>query len=299
MFEQFKKFSSTFNLKDLIDTTGIKEEDFKNITREGLQVVKNEWENFRSKSVEILTPGFSPRLNALSLTNSNNSNKPRSPLRINLSATTELATRYENEWNSIRDENKRNFQNATVADELIQQILETCKDHFEACEMIKSEASQLPKMKEMIEETTTSAISLKEELMELEKIIDEYVKNNEVKSFEQWKQTQNIVFDQYVKEKNKELEEKRILYNQHLEEFMDNHKVQKAQLYQTNFEIQMDNYRNRKINDTQSFDEHNEINDDDVLAKLEKLELETEEDRDALENFLESSSDTEDNITKS
>ncbi|CAG8468116.1 10536_t:CDS:2 [Diversispora eburnea] len=291
MFQQFKKFSSTFNLKDLIDTTGIKEEDFKNITREGLQVVKNEWENFRSKSVEILTPGFSPRLNTLSLTTSNSSNKPRSPLQLNLSATIELATRYENEWNSIRDENKRNFQNATV-NGLIQQIFETCKDHFETCEMIKSEANQLPKIKEMIEETTNSA----KELIELEKIIDEYVKNNEVKSFEQWKQTQIIAFDQYV-------EEKKILYNQHLEEFMDNHKVQKAKIYQTNFEIQMDNYRNRKINDIQSFDEHNtiDVSDDvgEVLEKLEKLELETEEDRDALENFLESSSDTEDNITKS
>lgn len=40
------------------------------------------------------------------------------------------------------------------------------------------------------------------------------------------------------------------------------------------------------------------MSDEDALEKLERLELETEEDRDALENFLESSSDTEDNVVQ-
>lgn len=37
--------------------------------------------------------------------------------------------------------------------------------------------------------------------MELEKIIDESTKDYEVKSFEEWKQTQTIAFNQYVDEK--------------------------------------------------------------------------------------------------
>ncbi|CAG8493470.1 4827_t:CDS:2 [Acaulospora colombiana] len=181
-----------------------------------------------------------------------------------------------------------------MADELIQQILGTCESHYESCELIKSEASQLPKVKEMIDEATTLAVSLKGKLTELEKMIDEFAKGNEARSFERWKQNQINAFDRYVDLKNEELEEKRKLYNQHYEEFMFNNKAQKVQLYQANFEMQMENYRKRTMNPPLYNNEHTmSLSDDDVIAKLEQVEIETADDRDALENFLESSSDVE------
>ncbi|CAG8846012.1 28185_t:CDS:2, partial [Racocetra persica] len=85
------------------------------------------------------------------------SSKFRAVPKINIPATTELAARYEREWNTIRMEDEKNFRNAAIADELIQTILKTCENHYEACELVKSESNQLPKVKEMIEEIAVSA----------------------------------------------------------------------------------------------------------------------------------------------
>ncbi|CAG8832602.1 28648_t:CDS:2, partial [Gigaspora margarita] len=297
MFEQFK--SSVLNFKNLLDTTGVVclylSTEISYFAR--LQAVKSEWENLRSKSVEILSPGLSPRLGAISAVVSTPSfNKSRAVPKIDIPATTELAARYECEWNTIRMEDEKNFRNAAIADELIQRILKTCENHCEACELVKSESSQLPKIKEMIEEMAVSAVSLKGKLTELEKMIDEFAKGNEELEFEEWKQQQRLLFNQYVHEKNEELEEKRVLYRQHYEEFLVNHQVQKIQLYQANFEAQMENYRNRAI-DSSMFNAHpiqsiTYQSDDDVIAKLDQVVLETADDRNALEDFL-SSSDTE------
>ncbi|CAG8779369.1 2655_t:CDS:2, partial [Racocetra fulgida] len=117
-----------------------------------------------------------------------------------------------------------------IADELILTILKTCENHYEACELVKSESNQLPKVKEMIEEMAVSA----------EKMIDDFAKGNEELEFEEWKQQQALLFNQHVNEK-------KVLYRQHYEEFMANHQVQRIQLYQANFEAQMEDYRNRII----------------------------------------------------
>ena len=106
------------------------------------------------------------------------------------------------------------------------------------------------------------------------------------------------------------------MYQQHYEEFKDNHTSEKVQSYQADFEIQMENYRKRIITTTVLcngrfcftlnfrtfskillniiyFLEHStNISDEDLIASLEQVELETENDREALENFL----GAEDNI---
>ena len=38
------------------------------------------------------------------------------------------------------------------------------------------------------------------------------------------------------------------MYHQHYEEFKNNHKIEKVQSYQADFEAQMENYRKRIIN---------------------------------------------------
>ncbi|CAG8453562.1 3082_t:CDS:2 [Scutellospora calospora] len=267
MFEQFKRFSSVLNFKDLLDNTGL--------PREGLQAVKSEWESIRSKSVEMLSPATV-----------STSSKFRAVPKIDIPATTELATRYECEWNIIRMEDEKNFRNAAIVDELIQRMLNTCENHYEVCESVKSESNQLPKVKEIIEEMAVTA----GKLTELEKMIDELAKSNEELEFEEWKQQQRLLFNQHVDEKNKELEEKRVLYRQHYDEFLTNHQVQRVQLYQANFEAQMENYRNRAI-DSSMFNEHpiqsiTYQSDDDVIAKLDQVVIETADDRNALEDFL-------------
>ncbi|CAG8652233.1 13556_t:CDS:2, partial [Cetraspora pellucida] len=227
------------------------------------------------------------------------SSKFRSVPKIDIPATTELAARYEREWNTIRMEDEKNFRNAAVADELIQRILKTCESRHEACELVKSESNQLPKVKEMIEEMAMSAVSLKGKLTEIEKMIDDFAKGNDELEFEEWKQQQRLLFNKHVNEKNEELEEKRVLYQQHYEEFITNHQVQRIQLYQANFEAQMEDYRNRVI-DPSMFNAHSirsiqYQSEDDVIAKLDQVVLETADDRSALEDFL-GSSDTEDII---
>ncbi|CAI2169737.1 19142_t:CDS:2 [Funneliformis geosporum] len=329
MFEQFKKISSALNFKDLIDTTGLNEVEFKNFTRGGLQVVRSEWENIRTKSAEILSPALSPRIGALSprlpsigstrfydlnfyLVTSNFDSffpptgiyclisfysKSRAISRLDIPATIELASRYENELNVIKTVNENNFRNSVLIDELVQHMLNKCENHYQTCELVKSETSQLPKVKEMIDEMTYSAISLKGKLTELEKMIDNYAKSNEEKVFEDWKKSELLALNKHFEEKNAELEEKNIMYQQHYEEFKNNHKIEKVQSYQADFEIQMENYRKRVITTTVLYNEHStNITDEDLIASLEQVELETEDDREALENFLGSNSDTEENI---
>ncbi|CAG8775824.1 8404_t:CDS:2, partial [Racocetra persica] len=121
-------------------------------------------------------------------------------------------------------------------------------------------------------------------------MIDDFAKGDEELEFEEWKQQQRLLFNQHVNEKNEELEEKRVLYRQHYEEFMANHQVQRVQLYQANFEAQMEDYRNRII-DPSMFNAHSMRpityqSDDDVITKLDQVVLETADDRNALEDFL-------------
>ncbi|CAG8575826.1 16382_t:CDS:10 [Funneliformis mosseae] len=280
MFEQFKKLSSAISFKDLIDTTGLNEGEFKNFTREGLQVVRSEWENIRTKSAEILTPALSPRIGALSprLPTIGSSSKSRAITRLDIPATTELAIRYENELNVIKTANENNFRNSALIDELVQQMLKKCENHYQTCELVKSETSQLPKVKEVIDEMTYSA----RKLTELEKMIDDYAKMNEEKSFEDWKKSELLALNKHFEEKNAELDEKKIMYQQHYEEFKDNHTSEKVQSYQADFEIQMENYRKRIITTTVLCNEHStNISDEDLIASLEQVELETEDDREA------------------
>ncbi|GBC00507.1 hypothetical protein RclHR1_03880017 [Rhizophagus clarus] len=283
MFEQFKKLSSA-SFKDFIDTTG-------------LQVVRNEWENIRTKSAEILTPALNPRLGSLSprLPTIGNLSKSRTIPRLDIPATTELSVRYENEWNSIKAADENNFHNATLVDELIQQMLKKCENHYQTCESVKSEANQLPKVKIMIDEITHSAIALKGKLSELENMIDEYEKNNQEQIFEDWKQSELRSLDKHIEEKEAELAEKKIMYQQHYEEFVRNHKIQRVQTYQADFETQMENYKKRMSN-PELHNEYTKISDEDLITSLEQVELETADDREALENFLRSDSDIEDTI---
>ncbi|RIA96581.1 hypothetical protein C1645_815273 [Glomus cerebriforme] len=283
MFEQFKKISSAVNFKDLIDTTG-------------LQVVRSEWENIRTKSAEILVPSLSPHLGSLTpkLPVIGNSSKSRIVPRLDIPAITEFSIRYENEWNSIKATDENNFRDATLADELVQQILKKCESHYQTCELVKSEANQLSKVKGMINEMNYSAISLKGKLSELEMMIDDYAKNHEEQIFENWKRSELLSLNKYFEEKNTELEEKKIMYQQHYEEFINNHKIQKVQSYQADFETQMENYKKRVIPSYNEYSTH--LSDEDLIASLEQVELETADDREALENFLGSDSDTEDMV---
>ncbi|CAB4413676.1 unnamed protein product [Rhizophagus irregularis] len=276
MFEQFKKISSA-SFKDFIDTTG-------------LQVVRNEWENIRTKSAEILTPALNPRLGSLSprLPVIGNLSKSRTIPSLDIPATTEFSLRYENDWNSIKAEDENNFRNAILVDGLIQQILKKCENHYQTCELVKSEASQLPKVKVMIDEITHSAISLKGKLSELENMIDDYAKNNQEQIFEDWKRTELRSLDKHIEEKEAELAEKRNMYQQHYEEFMRNHKIQKVQSYQADFETQMENYKKRMINPALHNEYSPKLSDEDLITSLEQVELETADDREALENFLRS-----------
>jgi len=86
------------------------------------------------------------------------------------------------------------------------------------------------------------------------------------------------------------------MYQQHYEEFVNNHKIQKVQSYQADFETQMENYKKRVITSALHNEYSTNLSDEELLSSLEQVELETADDREALENFLRSNSDTEDII---
>ncbi|CAG8446941.1 2227_t:CDS:10 [Ambispora leptoticha] len=298
MFEQFKRISSSLSFKDFVVTNGLNEGELKNISRQGIQAVKTEWENIRNKSAEILIPAnLTPRLGALSpiISGSSIRSSTKSPTiqSLDLAATSELAKKYEEDWNSIRAEDERNFKNA-LADRLITQALKTCEDHFQACELLKSEASQLHKFKEEVDDLTIFAVQLKGKLTELDQMIIDLAKGNEVQDFEEWKQSEHILLNQYMDNRNAEFEKKKEFYKQQYMEFLKNFQLQKAQAYQADFEAQMEIYRRQMENQqlTATFPEYRQ-SDDEILSTLENLELDTSDDRDALEEFLGSLSDTE------
>ncbi|CAH1763126.1 2529_t:CDS:2 [Entrophospora sp. SA101] len=171
-----------------------------------------------------------------------------------------------------------------------QRMCSICQ-HFKTCELIKSEASQLRKITDMIEKATNSAISLKGKLSELDKMINEHEKANEVQIFEEWKKSEINSFNQFIDLKNEELKNKKDMYQEHYEEVIKIYHAQKIQSYQSDFEAQMNNYRKKIESSSPSYNEIIEKPEDDIIHNLEQVELETADDREALENFLESGSD--------
>ncbi|CAG8541309.1 10271_t:CDS:10 [Ambispora gerdemannii] len=274
MFQQFKRISSSLSFKDFVVNNGLNEEELKNISRQGIQAFKTEWENIRNKSAEILTPAnLTPRLGALTPIISSSPILPS----LDLTVTSELAKKYEEDWNSIRAEDERNFKNA-AANQLMMQTLKKCEDHYETCELLKSEASQLHKLKEDIDDLTIFAVQLKGRLTELDQMIIDFAKGNQVQDFEEWKQSEYISLNQYMDSRNAEFEKKKELYHQQHIEFLENFQLQKAQAYQADFEAQMENYRRQMENQRLTAAFPGEYNSDD---------------RDALEEFLGTLSDTE------
>ncbi|CAJ0759719.1 15067_t:CDS:2 [Entrophospora sp. SA101] len=143
----------------------------------------------------------------------------------------------------------------------------------------------------MIEKATNSAISLKGKLSELDKMINEHEKANEVQIFEEWKKSEINSFNQFIDLKNEELKNKKDMYQEHYEEVIKIYHAQKIQSYQSDFEAQMNNYRKKIESSSPSYNEIIEKPEDDIIHNLEQVELETADDREALENFLESGSD--------
>nr|CAG8459939.1 1561_t:CDS:2 [Entrophospora candida] len=96
---------------------------------------------------------------------------------------------------------------------------------------------------------------------------------------------------------SEELKNKKDMYQEHYEEVIKIYHAQKIQSYQSDFEAQMNNYRKKIESSSPSYNGMNdtmkiiEKPEDDIIHNLEQVELETADDREALENFLESGSD--------
>ncbi|CAJ0767460.1 18424_t:CDS:2, partial [Entrophospora sp. SA101] len=87
--------------------------------------------------------------------------------------------------------------------------------------------------------------SLKGKLSELDKMINEHEKANEVQIFEEWKKSEINSFNQFIDLKNEELKNKKDMYQEHYEEVIKIYHAQKIQSYQSDFEAQMNNYRKK------------------------------------------------------
>ncbi|KAI7885550.1 hypothetical protein K492DRAFT_180635 [Lichtheimia hyalospora FSU 10163] len=169
---------------------------------------------------------------------------------------------YEHDWQDIHDRNTVNFEKARMADQLLLQLLNTCRQHVSTGDRMEKTNDDLMAMHEDLKQLNTLAgksiyslddgikthcyldqDDLKSKLMNLEDRIDEATSEQSRLEFEEWKQEQRSMLKEDIANKTAQLE----MYEASLRQaYEEHHQVQtqkRAELLDATFNAEMEQYR--------------------------------------------------------
>lgn len=122
----------------------------------------------------------------------------------------------------------------------------TAEIHYNVCEQVENSPKVIHEMQTNIQEIQGSATQLMNILSSLEQKINEISVDYEQREFEAWKEAQELEFMQEIQLKRQLLKEKETKLRQQFEEYDTIQKQKKVELYEANFNAELEDYKRRR-----------------------------------------------------
>ncbi|KAI8083995.1 uncharacterized protein B0P05DRAFT_467409, partial [Gilbertella persicaria] len=210
--------------------------------------------------------------------------KPKTPSLLELEATGQLIHHIQQGWDTIHNTNQENFKKAQKADRLSRQLLGISELHHHACDQISHVSSDIQEMHHHLDALQSSAVTLMHTLSQLEEKIDAMSIEHEMQQFELWKQEQEQQLEAEIALKRQALREKENTLRQQYEEYDHIQQKKRLELYEANFNAELEDYRQRRETKVSSLYSNYQTSTTVPTTTLEQLKLEDHQD---LSDFLE------------
>ncbi|KAI8094651.1 hypothetical protein BDF21DRAFT_98685 [Thamnidium elegans] len=272
MFQQFKSIfpSTSLNIRSLSESVGINDTEW-NRGVERLEALKSEFQN----------------LNSIFLSRQNSTDSiPTTPNQSSiteLKVTTQVIEKIHQGWNTIHENNRDNFQK--TVDVLLRQLQSTGQAHYTVCEQMENVSTDMKDMQSNLNQIQNSTAQLMKVLCNLEQQIDDISVDHEKREFELWKETKELELMEEMKIKRGLLREKESRLKEQYEEYDTIQKQKKVELYEANFNAELEEYKRKRENEVSSLYSGNN-NVDTVTTSLDQLQLENDKGKGDLDQFL-------------
>ncbi|GAA5797225.1 hypothetical protein HPULCUR_002605 [Helicostylum pulchrum] len=230
----------------------------------------------------------STSLNIRSLSESVGDSIPTTPTQSSiteLKVTTQVIEKIHQGWNTIHENNQDNFQKAKTADVLLRQLQSTGQAHYTVCDQMENVSTDMKDMQSNLNQIQDSTAQLMKVLCNLEQQIDDISVDHEKREFELWKETKELELMEEMKIKRGLLREKESRLKQQYEEYDTIQKQKKVELYEANFNAELEEYKRKRENEVSSLYSGNN-NVDTVTTSLDQLQLEIDKGKGDLDQFL-------------
>lgn len=134
----------------------------------------------------------------------------------------------------------------------MRQLQTTGEIHYTVCEQMESSPNIIKDMQTNLKEIEGSAAQLMNVLANLEQQIDEISVDYERQQFELWKETQELELTEEMKLKRQLLREKETRLKLQFEEYDTIQKQKKVELYEANFNAELEDYKRRRETEVSS-----------------------------------------------
>ncbi|KAL9557045.1 hypothetical protein MBANPS3_001571 [Mucor bainieri] len=202
-----------------------------------------------------------------------------------LEATGRMIDKLQEGWDGIHTLNRDNVDKAQVADVKLRQLQKAGELHYTVCTTMEHVEDDIAEMHSDVETIQTSAANLMHVLAKLEEQIDQVSVDYEKQQFELWKQEQERALMDEMANRRHLLREKEAKLKQQYEEYDSLQQKKRVELYEANFNAELEDYRRRRETEVSSLYSHqSNATADSITTSLDQVKLqETGED---LDQFL-------------
>ncbi|KAI7891088.1 uncharacterized protein EV154DRAFT_232176 [Mucor mucedo] len=270
MFQQFKNIFPNASLRSITESVGLPETEW-NRGVERLEALKTEFQNLNSIFVTRQDSNETP-----------SETTPEACSITELEATGKLIHNLQNGWNTIHSNAQSNIHKAKTADTLLRQLQSTAEMHDTVCEHMENTPSILQAMQTDMVAIESSATQLLKVLLKLEQQIDDISLDYERQEFQAWKEAQDRALEGEMQQKRQLLQQKESQLKREFEEYDRIQKQTKLELYEANFNAELEDYKRRR--ETQVSSLYAQHTTETVTSSLDGLQLD-DKGKD-LDNFL-------------
>ncbi|CAO3653162.1 unnamed protein product [Mucor fragilis] len=281
MFQQFKNIfpNASLNIRSITESVGINDTEW-NRGVERLGALRNEFQSLnsifsnRQDSSDTLSSQLSPP------------NTEEAALSIrDLKATGRMINKLQEGWDGIRTSNVDNFEKARTADAKLRQLKTAGELHYKVCETMEHVEKDIAEIHADLEAINTSAANLMHVLEKLEEQIDQVSVDYEKRQFELWKEEQEKGLMDEMSNRRQLLREKETRLKQQYEEYDNIQQKKRVELYEANFNAELEDYRRRRETEVSSlYSRQSSATADSITTSLDQVKLqETGQD---LDQFL-------------
>lgn len=281
MFQQFKNIfpNASLNIRSITESVGINDTDWSRGV-ERVEALRNEFQNLNS----IFLNRHDSNSSAGTITSTSKEVDHTSVK--DLKATGKVIERLEEGWQSIHSGNLENFEKSQLADSKLRKLQSAGNLHYTVCVQMENTTTEIENIQNNLNEMQNSAARLLETLVSLEHEIDSVSVDHERRELELWKREQDQILNDEIQLKKNALSEKENKLKQQYEEYDSIQKKKRVELYEANFNAELEDYKRRRETEVSSLYSHHSNTEDTITTSLDQLQLDVDKNKDDLNTFL-------------